>query len=239
MIQFIVLAIIGAILFLIMRAMLVRGERLLATIIIGHPDSDHLGASIPNMPGYSPPGAPTNTTVVATTVRTTSVVSMESFRHALCDTLAAAWPELPEETFMSATAVPEETLLSTEPTAEAWGPLVLTAVVNEMAAATGLPAHVVAGLVKAGDLHDIRSLATAEHVAITAAAAWQDCKNHMDSYSFMYAVKLLSTRNRPLALVRRYYQAAKETNSNGIFRLLATAEYDNTTWMPLRTRAGD
>ena len=252
MINFILLAIAGIIMFLAMRKILSLAEHTLTYILNASlPSPDTLDSVIPCMPGYTPVGSPVGSPVGTTQPpppppppHTTTTPTADSYRSGMVDYLASTWPDVKRQTLSDATA-DFNVLSNTTADADSWAPIIAAAVANDLATTTGLPIHIATDMVKTTDITNASTLDDIENRINNAAAAYANTRGDgIPDTSFVRIAQLLASRGRPLALLKNYYTATTRylgtsTDIAKISTYLMNARHDNTLWIPLTTRAGD
>lgn len=269
MIRFIMLMIIGTLIFLAMRWLLRAVERMMsaavASVVSPYNTTvcNHFGTTVlPALTTYIPKTAcptqvhadptPISSTTVTTTAATSSAAAYavdpaaeyQTYKARVQAMLAQRWPDMPASTIAAATADPL-TVLATPAAVDLWVPNILRAAAADIGSTTGLPPAIVHGLITVDDIENVFTMAAAVGTAVGAAAAWTTCKDSMPALVFVAAVQTLSTRGRPLRCITAYVVAAAGAAgvSTGDTTVLTAAfeaaRYDDSKWMPLRLRAGD
>lgn len=269
MIRFIMLMIIGVILFLIMRGLLRTAERVLASVIstVLSPYNtrvcNHFGTTVlPALASYThkttcpaqvrAQQAPTSSTTTTTTASPAAAADpaadpaaeYQTYKARVANMLRARWADIPVSTIAAATADPS-TVLGTPATVDYWVPHILRAAAADIGSTAGLPPAIAHGLITVDDIENMFTMAAAMDIAIKAAAAWSSCKDIMPAKVFTAAVLTLSTRGRPLRNTAAYVEAAATAagcctgDTPVLTAVFEAARYDDSKWMPLQLRAGD
>ena len=235
MIRFIMLLIIGAIIFMAMRWLLRAAERALMTAISSTSPyntrvCNHFGTTVlPALAVYHPktacpaqehaqqaPTSSTGTTAGHASPNTVTApaaatadpaAEYQTYKARITAMLRARWADMPASTIAAATADPS-TVLATPAAVDHWAPHMLRAAAADMGSTAGLPPAIAHGLITVDDIENVFTMAAAMDTAIKAADAWTSCKDLMPAKVFTAAVLMLGTRGRPLRATSAYVEAA-------------------------------
>lgn len=235
MITFAIRAVIGIILWMIMR----KGVNSLHSLIRNHlfpvPDLDSAKSAIAALPAYVP-AAPTTSPArtTATTAAQAEANPVEAYRNEITRMLRNKYPEC-DPAVVNA-AVTEANLRDTEPDADAWAWPLCRTIAESVAKATGFPSDIAVSLASPVIVGDRLRTAAYISLIINAGKQWETCSASATKQEFREAAWLLHRKSKPLKHIPMYINAARQAFPENPAHALEQALWDDNFWIPLSLR---
>lgn len=166
------------------------------------------------------------------------------YRKRVRQVLMSKWSFLPEHLITTAMDLPQSEVLSMQPTADGWAGRMLAVVSGWLAADTGLPSDLVAGVLDIRDIEDQIRLADVEMVLMDIVAAYPSVKDLVDVPTAAAVFRTLRNKGRPLMKAPDYIKTASaykavETCDPLVSSMFSVGGMTDEQWMSLRYRSKD